>query len=256
MLTLPSGPTAKAVVQNGGKSWYFVSADYSFGQATYEDAAAAIKQAGGTVLGNTRHPLGASDFSSYLLTAQASKADVVAFANASDDLTNSVRQAYEFGSEKHQKMVGFFLYFNVINSLGLKRSKGLISATPTYWDLNAGTREWTARFLKTEKIPPTATHTLTYSAVLHYLKAIKTANSDDAEKVAAAMRRTDVNDVFVKSARIRDDGRVMIDLLLTRVKQPEDSKYPFDYLDVISTIPAAEAYRPEDWSACKYTKRS
>lgn len=237
----------KAVVADGGKSWYFLTADYSFGQALERDTTLFIEQGGGKVFGRSRHPLGASDFSSFLLQAQSSKAQVVGLANAGGDLVNALKQAHEFGLTKNQRLAGLLLYVNDVQAIGLPIAKGTLGVASFYHDQNEQTRAWTKRYQ--EKFPgsnvPNMTHAGAYAAVNHYLKAVAAAGTDDAAVVGKKMRELPVNDMYNKDVTIRTDGRVLHDMMLWQAKDPKESKGPFDLLQIRQTVPGAQAFRPE-----------
>ncbi len=250
--------TGGALVKQGGKTWFFLTADYAFGQALEKDTADAVKAAGGTVLGAVRHPFPGSDFSSFLLQAQASKAQVIGLANAGGDTINSIKQASEFGIVAGgQRLAGLLVFLTDVHSLGLKTAQGLVITTAYYWDMNDETRAFAKRFMKepeSKGMPPTFTVTGVYTEIMHYLKAIKAAGTDDAKAVMAKMREMPINDFMVKNGTLRIDGRVMRDMYLAQVKSPAESKYPFDYYKILATIPRDEAYRPLKDGGCYLVK--
>jgi branched-chain amino acid transport system substrate-binding protein len=248
--------TGSAIVKQGGDSWFFITADYAFGHALERDTADAVKAAGGKVLGAVRAPLNTQDFSSFLLQAQASKAKVVGLANAGGDTINSIKQAAEFGLVSGgQRLAGLLVFLTDVHSLGLKTTQGLTITSAWYWDKDDASRAFAKRFIeKAGGTPPTYTVAGVYSAVYHYLKAIKAIGTDDPDKVSEQMRKTKINDFMTKDGWIREDGRIMRDMYLERVKSPEESKYPFDYFEVLATIPANEAYRPLKDGGCPYIK--
>nr|WP_249806747.1 ABC transporter substrate-binding protein [Bradyrhizobium sp. 1] len=241
---LSSAPT-KAAVAKGLDSWFFLTADYSFGHALDKDASAAVVAAGGKVLGHVFHPLNTPDFSSFLLQAQSAQPKVVGLANAGGDFSNALKQAQEFGlAQSGQHLVGFLVLHSDIQAIGLEAAQGLEFATATYWDVDDKTRAWSRDFMKRYRgKPPTMVQSLTYSGVLHWLKAAKAAGSLDGEKVAAKMHDMKVDDVFVHDAAIRPDGRVMEDLMMVQVKSPKESEYPFDDLKVTGHLESASTYR-------------
>lgn len=250
-----SNGTAKAMVKQGGKSWFFLTVDYAFGYALERDATNFVKAAGGTVLGSVRHPLNASDFSSYLLQAQSSKANVVGLANASTDTVNAIKQANEFGiTEGGQKLAALLIFITDIEALGLKSAHGLDLTTSFYWDLNDKTRAWTKRFMKLHAKPPTMTQAGAYSAVLHYLEAVKAAGTKDPQTVVAKMKAMPVNDMYNHNVQIRPDGRVLHTMYLMQVKSPAESKYPHDDYKILATTPGAEAFRPMAEGGCPYVE--
>jgi branched-chain amino acid transport system substrate-binding protein len=248
--------TGSAVVKQGGDSWFFITADYAFGQALERDTADAVKAAGGKVLGAVRAPLNTQDFSSFLLQAQASKAKVIGLANAGGDTINSIKQAAEFGLVSGgQRLAGLLVFLNDVHSLGLKTTQGLTITSAWYWDKDDASRAFTKRFVeKAPGTPPAYTLAGVYSAVYHYLKAIKAIGTDDPDKVSEQMRKMKINDFMTKDGWIREDGRIMRDMYLERVKAPEESRYPFDYFEILATIPANEAYRPLKDGGCPYIK--
>jgi len=230
-------------VQAGGESWFFVTADYVFGKSLENDTAEVVKKAGGKVLGVARHPSpGTTDFSSYLLQAQASGAKIIGLANAGGDTVNCIKQAEEFGITPKQSLAGLLVFISDVHSLGLKAAKGLYLTTAFYWDRDDASRKWSQRFFDKQKKMPTMVHAGVYSAVYHYLQAIKAAGTDDPDAVAAKMRELPVNNFFSKNGKIGPDGLHRHDMYLARVKSPEQSKKPWDYYDIVKTIPAAEAF--------------
>ncbi len=247
--------TARAVVKQGGKSWFFLTADYAFGHSLEKDASDVVVANGGKVLGAVRHPFPGTDFSSFLLKAQASGAQVIGLANAGTDTTNSIKQAAEFGITPKQSLAGLLMFITDIHSLGLKTTQTMYLTEGFYWDLNDETRAWSKRFFDRAKKMPTMVQAGQYSSIMHYLKAVKAAGSDDTQKVMAAMRKTPVNDFFAKNGTVREDGRMVHDTYLLQVKKPEESKYPWDYYHVRQTIPAAEAFQPLAASKCPLIKK-
>ncbi len=250
-----SNVAGKAMVQRGEDSWFFITADYAFGMALERDAANVVKENGGKVLGDVRHPLNSSDFSSYLLQAQASKAKVVALANAGGDTTNALKQASEFGLMKGgQKLIALLLEITDVHSLGLKDAQGLILTDAFYWDRDDETRAFSNKFLAKVGHMPTMIQAGLYSATMHYLKAIEAIGTDEAPKVMAQMRAMPINDFFAKNGRIRIDGRMVHDMYLFEVKKPEESKGEWDLYKLITTVPADEAFRPLDKGGCPLVK--
>jgi branched-chain amino acid transport system substrate-binding protein len=248
--------TASAVINQGGKSWFFITADYAFGQQLEKDATRFIKELGGSVLGSVRHPTNTADFSSFALQAQGSKADVVAFANAGQDTDNSIKQAGEFGLVKGgQKLVGLLMFDTDVHAIGLEAAQGTYMTTASYWNMDEKTRAWSKKFFAKTNVMPTMIHTGVYGSVLHYLKAIKAAGTDDPQKVMAKMRELPIEDVFVHGGRLREDGRVIRDMYLARVKKPSESKEPWDYLDIVKTVKGDDAYRPVSESKCPLLKK-
>jgi branched-chain amino acid transport system substrate-binding protein len=250
-----SNVAGKAMVQRGEDSWFFITADYAFGMALERDAANVVKEFGGKVIGDVRHPLNSSDFSSYLLQAQASKAKVVALANAGGDTTNALKQASEFGLMKGgQKLIALLLEITDVHSLGLKSAQGLIVTDAFYWDMNDETRAFSKRFNEKVGHMPTMIQAGLYSATMHYLKAIEAIGTDEAPKVMAQMRATPINDFFAKNGKIRIDGRMVHDMYLFEVKKPEESKGEWDLYKLIATVPGDQAFRPLDKGGCPLVK--
>ncbi|NNM74538.1 ABC transporter substrate-binding protein [Enterovirga aerilata] len=248
--------TTQALAAEGAKSWYFVTADYAFGHGLEADAARFIREAGGEIKGGIKHPTGTSDFSSFVLQAQAAKADVVVFANAGADTQNGLKQAGEFGLVKGgQKLAGLLMYETDIHAVGLANAQGTYLTTASYWNMNEGTRAWSKRFFEKMGFMPTMNQVGAYGAVLHYLKAVKAAGTDEAKAVMAKMRELPIEDAFIKSARLRADGRVMRDMYLARVKAPAEAKEPWDYLEIVRTVKADDAYRPESESECPLLRK-
>jgi branched-chain amino acid transport system substrate-binding protein len=250
-----SNVAGKAMVKRGEDTWFFVTADYAFGMALERDAANIVKETGGKVLGDVRHPLNSSDFSSFLLQAQASKAKVVALANAGGDTTNALKQASEFGITKGgQKMIALLQEITDTHSLGIRETQGLIVTDAFYWDMNDETRAFSKRFLEKVGHMPTMIQAGLYSATMHYLKAIEAIGTDEAPKVMAQMRATPINDFFAKGGKIRIDGRMVHDMYLFEVKKPEESKGEWDLYKLIATVPGDEAFRPLDKGGCPLVK--
>jgi branched-chain amino acid transport system substrate-binding protein len=238
--------TSRQLVQQGGKKWFFITADYAFGHAMERDATAFIKEGGGEVVGSVKAPPATFDYSSFLLQAQASKADIIALATGSTDTINAVKQAAEFGvTGAGQRLAGLLTYINDVDSLGLKAAQGLTLTTSFYWDMNDETRAWTKRFWARagDKKPPNMLQAGLYAAITHYLKSVKAAGTTDAEAVARKMKELPVSDFYNKNVKLREDGRVLHRMYLMEVKKPEESKYPFDYYKLISELPGEEAYR-------------
>jgi len=247
--------TTKAVSKLGVKSWFFLSADYSLGTQLEADSRKVISAQSGRVAGSVKHPVNTPDFSSFLLQAQASNADAIALADAGGDFINAVKQAGEFGVTRKQKLVGLLVFIADIHSLGLQSAQGLILSSAFYWDMNDETRAWSKRFIdKTNKVP-TMIHAGTYGAVIHYLKAVRDANTADGPAVAAKMRAMPVNDFMTKNGRIREDGRLVRDMYLFKVKSPEESKYKFDYYKLLATIPGDEAFKPQEEGGCPLSRK-
>jgi branched-chain amino acid transport system substrate-binding protein len=247
--------TGKATVKQGGDTWFFLTADYAFGQALERDTTAAVIASGGKVLGGVRHPLSNADFSSFLLQAQASKAKVIGLANAGLDTVQTIKQAAEFGiTQGGQRLGGMLIFITDVHSLGLQTAQGLTLTTGFYWDLNDETRAFSKRFFDKMKRMPTMVQAGVYSSALHYLKAVQAAGTDDGTKVAMKMRELPINDMFAKNGKIRTDGRMVHDMYLAQVKTPAESKAPWDYYKILATIPGDEAFRPEKDGGCPLVK--
>jgi branched-chain amino acid transport system substrate-binding protein len=251
---LSQGAT-KAISRLGAKSWFFLSADYALGSQLEADSRKVIDATGGKVVGAVKHPINTPDFSSFLLQAQSSKADVIALADAGGDFINAVKQAGEFGITREQKLAGLIVFIADIRSLGLQSAQGLLLSSAFYWDLNDETRAWSKRFIEKTQNVPTMIHAGTYGAVMHYLKAVEAAGTLDGPSVAAKMRKMPVNDFMTKNGRIRQDGRLLRDMHLFRVKSPEESKYKFDYYKLLATLPGEEAFKPMEEGGCPLLKK-
>jgi branched-chain amino acid transport system substrate-binding protein len=245
--------TGKAIVQTGGDTWFFVTADYAFGHALERDTAAVVEKNGGKVLGKVRHPFPGTDFSSFLLQAQASKAKIIGLANAGGDTINSIKQASEFGIvQSGQKLAGLLVFISDVKALGLPIAQGLIFTEAWYWDMNDVNREFAKRFAAQNKgIYPSMIHAGVYSAVTHYLKAVSELKSDaDGKVVVAKMKEMPTDDQLFGKGTVRADGRKIHDMYLFEVKKPEESKGPWDLYKLRATIPAAEAFRPLKEGGC------
>ena len=250
-----SAALARTLVGSGEKSWYWIGADYAFGRSMVEQATRAITASGGTVVGTAFHPTGNADFASYLLSAQASGAQVIGLANAASDLVNALKQAREFGIDPaKQKLAATIVTLTDVDAMGLQVAQNLTFLTGFYWDMDEASRAWSRRFFERRKRMPTQFQAGMYSAVTHYLAAVKAAGTDDAAGVMAQMRATSVDDMFSHHGVLRVDGRMVHDMLLVRVKTPQASKYPWDYYDVLETIPGAAAFRPLAESDCPYAR--
>jgi len=249
--------TGSAVVKAGGKKWFFLTADYAFGYALERDVTAVVKANGGEVLGGVRHPLNSSDFSSFLLQAQASKAQVIGLANAGGDTVNSIKQAGEFGLvEGGQNLAGLLVFVSDVNSIGLKQAQGLYLTEAFYWDLDDKTRAFAKRFAeKNNGKMPTSIQAGFYSATKRYLEAVKAAGTDNAEKVMANLKSGPWEDPVFGKSYVRPDGRNMHDMYLFQVKAPAESKAPWDYYKLVHKIPAEEAFRPMDQGECPLVKK-
>ncbi|MDE2607812.1 MAG: ABC transporter substrate-binding protein [Burkholderiales bacterium] len=246
--------TASAIVGEGGKNWYFLTADYAFGTQLRNAATEVVEKHGGKSLGEVRVPLGTTDFSSFLLQAQASKAQVLGLANAGQDFTNSLKAAQEFGIAKTMKPAALLAFISDIHSLGLKTAQGLYLTTGWYWDLNPETRAWSKRYFEKTKKEATMNQAAYYSATLNYLNAVKAAGTTDPDKVMAQMKKQKINDMFVKGGYVRADGVMIHPMYVMQVKKPEESKYPWDYYKVVKTMPGEEAFGPIT-GKCSFAKK-
>jgi branched-chain amino acid transport system substrate-binding protein len=247
--------TGAAVVKSGGKTWYFLTADYAFGQSLEKDTSDVVKAAGGTVVGAVRHPLNASDFSSFLLQAQTSKAQILGLANAGGDTINSIKAANEFGITKNMKLAGLLMFINDIHSLGLQTTQGMYLTDGWYWNQSPEARAWARRFFEKMKRMPSMLQAGDYSAVTQYLTAVKTAGTDDSDTVMAQLKKQKINDMFAKNGYVRADGRMIHDMFLMQVKSPKESTEPWDYFKLVQTIPGEEAYTKLANSKCPLVKK-
>lgn len=243
--------TGTAVVAEGGDSWYFLTADYAFGEALQKDVSAVVENAGGHVVGAAKHPFPASDFSSFILQAQASGAKIIGLANAGADTVNAIKAANEFGViAAGQKVAGLLVFLTDVHALGLDTAQGLQMTVSFYWDMNEETRAWSQRFFERTGRMPTGVQAGQYSSVMHYLKAVDAAGTDDTDAVLAKMRELPVEDMFAQGGALRSDGRMVHDMYLAEVKSPSESEGPWDYLKIVRTIPGEEAFGPLAESAC------
>jgi branched-chain amino acid transport system substrate-binding protein len=242
--------TGSAVVAAGGKSWFIMTADYAFGHALENDTAAVVKAAGGSVLGSVKHPLGASDFSSFMLQAQASRAQILGLANAGGDAVNAIKAANEFGLTKSMRIAGLIMFITDIHSLGLQATQGMYLTDSWYWNMSPQARAWSRKFFEKRQSMPTSLQAADYSAALQYLKAVQATGSDDPDTVIAYLKKNKLNDLYLSNASFRDDGRVVHDMYLLQVKTPAASKEPWDYFDVIQTIPGEKAFTRKEESKC------
>ncbi len=247
--------TGNAVVKSGGKTWYFLTADYAFGASLQNDTSAVVTKAGGQIVGSVKHPLSASDFSSFLLQAQSSKAQILGLANAGGDTINSIKAANEFGITKTMKLAGLLMFINDIHALGLKATEGMYLTDGWYWNQSPESRAWSRRFFEKMKRMPSMIQAGDYSAAMHYLKAVEATKTDDADKVIAQMKATPVNDMFAKGGKIGPDGRHRYDMYLMQVKAPSASTEPWDYYNVIQKIPGDDAYTKLADSKCPLVKK-
>jgi branched-chain amino acid transport system substrate-binding protein len=248
--------TGQAVVQGGGKTWFFITADYAFGQSLEQNTTTFVTKGGGKVLGSVRHPLSTADFSSYLLQAQASGAQVIGLANAGGDTINAIKQAREFGiGKKGQMLVGLLVFDTDIKSLGLNVAQGMQFTSGFYWDRDDATRAFSKRFYAIHKAMPTMDQAGAYSATMNYLKAVKAAGTDDPDAVMAKLKSMDISDFFAIHGKIRIDGRMVHDMYLMEVKKPSESKSEWDLLKIVKTIPGDEAFMPLSESTCPAVKK-
>lgn len=252
---LPVG-TATAMVNNGGKSWFFITADYAFGHSLRDNTARVVKELGGEVLGSVEAPLSTTDFSSYLLQANSSGADVIGLANAGGDTVNSIKQANSFGIvQRGQKLAGMLVFLTDVKALGLDTAQGLQFTTAFYWDRDEASRKWSQRFFDEHGAMPTMVQAGVYSAVMHYLEAIKATGTDDSKTVRAKLGEVELNDFFVQNGKIEANGLMSHDMYLAKVKTPDESESDWDLLDIVSTIPADKAYIPISESACSLVQQ-
>jgi branched-chain amino acid transport system substrate-binding protein len=247
--------TGRAIVEDGGKTWFFLTADYAFGHAMEADVTRIVKEQGGKVAGSVRHPTNISDFSSFLLQAQASGADVIALANGGSDTSSSIKQTQEFGLTKKMKMAALAIFITDVHAIGPQQAQGLLLTTAFYWDRTPESRSWSKRFLDKHGAMPTMSQAGVYSAVTHYLKAIAAIGTDEALPVVARMKQTPINDMFATGGKIREDGRMVHDMYLVQVKAPAEVKGPWDYYKVLRTVKGDDAFRPLSESECPLAKK-
>lgn len=247
--------TGKAMVQQGGDKWFFLTADYAFGHTMQKDVAGVVEGAGAKVVGSVVAPLNTADFSSYLLQAPAANANVIALANGGTDTINSLKQAQEFGLTQQARLAGLAIFLTDVHSIGLDAAQGLYLTTGFYWDRTDESRAWSKRFLERHGAMPTMSQAGVYSAVTHYLNAIAKLGNDSAKPVIAEMKATPVNDFFAQNGVIREDGRMVHDMYLAQVKTPAESTGAWDYYKILSTVPGDEAFRPLAESACSLVKK-
>jgi branched-chain amino acid transport system substrate-binding protein len=246
--------TAQEVVKRGGDSWFFLTADYAFGHALERDATQVIVANGGKVVGSVAHPFATPDLSSFILQAQTSKAKIIGIASGPPDNVNAIKLGGEFGIfQGGQQMAGLLVLITDVNALGLKAAQGLLLTTSFYWDTDDQTRAWSKRFFAKINRMPTMWQAGVYSSIMHYLKAVQASGTDDPLKVAAQMRATPVEDFFAHNGHLREDGLMVHDLMLVQVKKPEDSKYPWDYYQILAKIPGEQAFGPPN-PACPLVK--
>ena len=248
--------SGKSIIKQGGDTWTFLTADYAFGHSLENDTTKVIQANGGKVLDSVKHPLNTSDFSSYLLQAQATGAKIIGLANAGGDTINSIKAAKEFGilNSGKQKLAGLLMFINDVHSLGLDVAQGLYVTEAFYWNTNDETRKWSERYFKKMGKMPSSIQAADYSSTMHYLKAVQAAGTDNADAVIKKMKETPVNDFYTKGARIRPDGLLIHDFYLMEVKKPAESKRPWDYYHIRAVVPGSEAYPPQSASTCKFAK--
>ncbi|ANH69668.1 ABC transporter substrate-binding protein [Mitsuaria sp. 7] len=247
--------TGAAVTKSGGKTWYFLTADYAFGTSLQADTSAVVAKSGGQVLGAVKHPLNASDFSSFLLQAQSSKAQILGLANAGGDTINAVKAANEFGITKTMKLAGLLMFINDVHSLGLKTTEGMYLTDSWYWNQSPESRAWARRFFEKMKRMPSSLQAADYSAVSHYLKAVEAIKSDDGDKVVAQMKATPINDFYTKGTIRKEDGRGVHDMFLLQVKSQKESTEPWDYFKVVTRIAGDDAFTKLADSKCPLVKK-
>ena len=246
----------KAIVKDGGDSWFFLTADYAFGHSLEKDTGEVVKAAGGKVLGAVRHPLSTGDFSSFLLQAQTSGAKIVGLANAGGDTVNSIKSAAEFGITPKQSLAALLMLLTDVHAVGLKTAQGLYLTEGWYWDMNPETRAWAKKYEDRMKKKPNSNHASVYSATLHYLNAVKAAGTDDTAAVMKKMHEMPVNDMFAKNGKVREDGRMVHDMYLFQVKTPAESKAPGDYYKLKGTVKGDDAFQSLANSRCPMFKKS
>lgn len=246
--------TGAAVVKAGGKSWYFLTADYAFGHALQADTTKVVEAGGGKVVGSVKHPLSANDFSSFLLQAQASKAEILALANAGADATNAIKAANEFGVTKTMKLAGMIMFINDIHAMGLPATQGMYLTDSWYWNASDASRAWSQKFFERRNAMPSSLQAADYSVALQYLRAVKALGTDDADRVLAYLRENKLNDMYIKDGVVRPDGRVVHDMYLLQVKTPDESKEAWDYFKVLQTIDGNDAFTKQAETRCALWK--
>ena len=253
-----SNVVGKSILRQGGDTWFFVTVDFAFGHGLEKSTADVVNAAGGKVIGSVRHPLNASDMSSFLLQAQASGAKVIGLATAGGDLINAIKTAKQFGitgRDSKQLLASLLVFVSDVNAMGLDQAQGLYLTEAFYWDLNDETRKWSSRFFERHKKMPTMVHAAMYSATTHYLQAVRASGTDDTKTVMAKMKATPVRDFFARNGRIREDGLHVHDMYLMQVKRPDESKYPWDYYHVKAVVPPEEAFKSMEEGTCKFVKK-
>jgi branched-chain amino acid transport system substrate-binding protein len=248
--------TGAAITKAGGKTWFFVAADYTFGSDLERDASASVKANGGSVLGDVRHPLNTADFSSFLLQAQASKAQIIGLANAGGDTDQAIKQAHEFGlTQSGQKLAALLMYDTDVHAMGLEITQGMLTTSGFYWDRTVATRAFSRRFFDRIGKMPNMSQAGVYSSTMHYLEAVRAVGTLDTAAVMKKMKETPINDFYADNGRIRDDGRMVHDMYLVEAKKPSESKYPWDYYKILATIPGDAAFLPLEQSRCPLIKK-
>jgi len=251
---LASG-SVRGVLAQGKKDWFIIGVDYAAGKAMAASATEILKEGGGRLVGSTFHPINNSDFSSFLLQAQDSKAEVISLANGTSDTVNAIKAAYEFGITPKQMLVPILMYINDVHGLGLRYGQGMVFTTAFYWDRNEASRAWSRRFFERMKKMPSMIQAGTYSAVTNYLKAVQAAKTDDGATVARQLKQMPIEDFFAQNGRVREDGLMVHDMFLVQVKKPEESKYPWDYYKILSVVPGDKAFKPLSESTCPLVKK-
>ncbi len=246
----------KALIERGDKNWYFLTADYAFGHSLEKDTTTIVEAGGGKVLGSVKVPLGNSDFSSFLLQAKQSKAQVLGLANAGGDFINSVKAANEFGLSKDMKLAGLLVFINDVHALGLKDAQGLLATTSWYWNQDDDSRKFAKRFFEKFNRMPSMLQAADYSATTTWLNAVKAAGTTDGDAVMKVIKETPINDMFVKDGKVREDGRLAQTMYLMQVKKPDESKEPWDYYQQVNSVPGDQAYTPLSESKCSFVKKS
>jgi branched-chain amino acid transport system substrate-binding protein len=248
--------TGQAITETGGKSWFFIAADYTFGADLERDASAAVKAEGGTVVGDVRHPLNTADFSSFLLQAQASKAQIVGLANAGGDTVQAIKQAAEFGlTQSGQKLAALLMYDTDVNTIGLEVAQGMLTTSGFYWDRTDASRAFSKRYFERVGKMPNMSQAAVYSSTMHYLEAVKAVGTLDTAAVMKQMKAMPINDFYATNGHIREDGRMVHDMYLVEVKKPAESKYAWDYYKILATIPGDKAFLPLEKSRCSLIKK-
>lgn len=247
--------TGRSIAEGGGDTWFFLTVDFAFGIGLEQQVSDVVRAAKGRVVGAARHPLGTTDFSSYMLQAQASKAKIIGLASTGNDTINAIKAAHEFGITKNQKLAALLLWISDVHALGLPIAQGLQLTDAWYWDMTPESRAFGQRFMQRTGQMPNMAHAGDYSSTMHYLKSVQAAGSDDPDAVSAKMRELPISDMFTKNGKIRADGRMVHDMYMWEVKSPAESRYAWDYLKPVKTIPAAQAFMPLEQSTCYLVKK-